>query len=71
MLTKALPIAGFPHLSLAALDDPQLRRRFLDALRASGFIIETTRVVPPDGADPRAVIGAITVAFQNANRLVP
>lgn len=66
MTSKRLPIAGFPHLFLAAHDDSQLQARTIAQLRKNGFGIEPTRIIPPDGADGRAVIRAITAAFQFA-----
>lgn len=66
MIQKRLPITGFPHLFLAAQGDGPLQDRLLAQLRAEGFGVEAARLVPPDGADGRAVIRAITAAFQRA-----
>lgn len=66
MATKPLPIAGYPNLALAAQDDEALHARTVAALKKAGFAIEGGRLFPPDGADGRAVIVAITAAFQAA-----
>lgn len=66
MTTDRLPIAGFPHLFLAAQNDTRLRQRILHTLKAAGFSIEANRIVPPNGATGRDVIAAITAASQAA-----
>lgn len=66
MSTNRLPIAGFPHLSLAAQDDARLRQRILASLKAAGFTVEANRIVPPKDASGRSVIAAVTAAFQAA-----
>lgn len=66
MATKPLPIAGYPHLALAAQDDEALHARTVAALKNAGFTVEHGTLVPPAGADSRAMILAITAAFQAA-----
>jgi len=66
MATPRLPIAGHPHLFLAKQDDNTLHARIISALRKAGFKVEAQRIVPPEGADGRQIISAITAAFQTA-----
>lgn len=66
MASQRIPIAGYPHLALAAQDDDTLQARIVAALRKAGFKIEAQRIVPPEGADGRQIIAAISAAFQHA-----
>lgn len=66
MLSKRLPITGYPHLALAAQDNHAISARTLAGLRKAGFLIEADRIVPPAGTSSQAVIAAITGAFQAA-----
>jgi hypothetical protein len=68
MTTAALPIAGHPYLALAAQTDDAFHRRIITNLRARGFVLEPGQLVPPAGADGKAIIAAITFAFQEARR---
>lgn len=63
MTAKRLPIAGYPHLALAAQGDPALGARTLAGLRKAGFVVEADRIIPPEGTSPQALIAAITGAF--------
>lgn len=66
MTSKRLPIAGFPHLALAAQDDQRLFARTLAALQKAGFTIETDKAVPPEGSTGTSIIMALAHAFQEA-----
>lgn len=66
MTARRLPIARHPHLSLAAQDDERLHAKTLAALRKAGFTVGPESITPPEGADSRAIISAITAAFQSA-----
>ncbi len=66
MATPRLPIAGFPHLSLSSQDNERLYAKTLATIRNAGFTIEGDLLVPPEGADSRAIIRSITEAFLEA-----
>lgn len=66
MTSTALPIAGHPYLALAAQTDSAFHRRIIANLRKRGFTVENQRLVPPTGADAKAIITAIKAAFQEA-----
>lgn len=66
MSSERLPIAGYPHLALAAQDDDTLRQNTLAGLRAEGFKVERGLLVPPEGASSQAIIMAVTGAFTSA-----
>lgn len=66
MNTKRLPIAGYSHLALAAQDDHILHAQIIAALRKAGFTTTPEAIIPPQGADGRSIIRAITSAFQAA-----
>lgn len=66
MTIRALPLDGFPHMSVTANRDPSLLEGTLAALRAAGFKVEADRIVPPAGATSQQVIAAISAAFQSA-----
>lgn len=68
MTTAALPIAGHPYLALAAQTDDALQRRLITNLRARGFSLEPGKLVPPAEFDGKAIIAAITFAFQEARQ---
>lgn len=71
MNTKRLPIAGYTHLALAATDNALLHTKTVALLRKAGFTITSEYVIPPDGADSRTIIAAITAAFQAAKAASP
>lgn len=66
MTATRLPIAGHPHMALAHQDDPALHAKVTANLRKAGFTIGAERILPPEGMDSRAIIAAITSAFQQA-----
>lgn len=68
MHTKRLPIAGHEHLALAPQINAAFHAALLKRLRAAGFQIEPTRLVPPQDALEPTIIGIITTAFQEATR---
>lgn len=68
MHTKRLPIAGHEHLAIAPQSDAAFHSAFLKRLRAAGFQVEPTRLVPPQDALEPTIIGIITRAFQEATR---
>ncbi|MBN8913814.1 MAG: hypothetical protein J0H65_17500 [Rhizobiales bacterium] len=67
-MTSRLPIAGYPHFALAAQDDKALSTRTLTGLSKAGFVIESDRIVPPQGISAQGIIAAITDAFQAAKQ---
>lgn len=67
-MTNRLPIVGFPHLFLAAQEDARFRQRILTGLKDAGFTVEAERIIPPQNANSRHVIAAMTAAFQEAKR---
>lgn len=66
MTIRALPVEGFPHLSVTANRDPALLASTLAGLRAAGFKVEADRLIPPAGTTGPRVIAAISGAFQSA-----
>jgi hypothetical protein len=66
MATPRLPIAGFTHIALSAQDDEGLHAKTIANLRKAGFKIDGDLLVPPEGADSRAIIRSITEAFLEA-----
>lgn len=66
MISKRLPIAGFPHLFLSEQHDKEQRAKTISALREIGFKVDDSSVTPPEGASGRQVIAAISEAFQAA-----
>lgn len=62
MLTKRLPISGFPHLALAAQTDSVRAQRLLQSLQKVGYEVRDGMLVPPQGSNDASVIAAITVA---------
>jgi hypothetical protein len=69
-MIRALPVEGFPHMSVTANRDPALLEGTLAGLRSAGFKVETDRIVPPAGARAQ-VIAAISAAFQSARGNLP
>lgn len=63
MLTKRLPISGFPHLALAAQADSVRAQRLLQSLQKVGYEVRDGMLVPPEATDGAAVNSAITQAF--------
>lgn len=68
MPATKLPIAGYPHLALAAQHDERLHRATIANLKTRGFTVEPSRLVPPEGAGTTHIIAAITQAFQSARQ---
>lgn len=66
MTIRALPVEGFPHMSVAVNRDPALLEGTLACLRAAGFKVEGDRIIPPTGATGPQVIATISGAFQIA-----
>ncbi len=67
MPSQRIPVAGYPHLSIAAQNDDAMATRLLGHLRKAGFVVEPSLATPPDGMTSKAVIRAITEAFYFAN----
>jgi len=66
MTIAALPVDGFPHMSLTAYGDPALLEGTLAGLRAAGFQVQADRIIPPANATGQQVIAAISGAFHRA-----
>ena len=66
MRIRALPVEGFPHMSLTACGDAALLEGTITGLRRAGFKVEADRIIPPAGATGPQVIAAISEAFRSA-----
>lgn len=65
MPAQRIAITGYPHLSIAPLDEAATAS-MLRLLRAAGFTTKPGVVSPPEGANGKAVIAALTHAYREA-----
>lgn len=68
MTIKALPVDGFPHMSLTACGDADLMEGTITGLRRAGFKVEADWIIPPADATGQQVIAAMSAAFQAAKQ---